>query len=369
MVGTLDPSEVSSYHEPSPQTPSVNIYANKGFQSVQEYTPRTYNDITVIPEQAPEIHVIRSENFKSQLVEIEAANVIKGIGAEVKCDAPESPVETPSVINKKAHVVSSTDGKQLDYSWLDAKESKFATLLARCGNRLVQLTGEGVLWLEKGKVSVRRDVPLKVSRLWHKWFIPTPTSTPILGQPMPIPHMVVADVDGNAHAIQGLSDEDSVPMWKHESQMFEQRGVSNFPVCTREKLPSSNRLELVGFDPLNETENEAALRKLKRIDGEGIIVFKKQATAPSEMCDCDSCNVSGQVADTTTVAEFIPNPITPTATGAPWLLGYDPVTHTHRYYDASVLPDLKGDEGEQGDQGEQGLTGDRGSQGTVMYSK
>jgi len=368
MVGVTEPTtnvEIEMGH-----APFVDLDISKSFHGVEQVeNPKSYNDIKIIPQVAPDIQTIRSENFKLQLVEIEAANVVKGF-----CKPPAAEVEAVSdcdntplpetCINKKSEHVSSTQGRKLDYSWRDTRESSVATLLARCGDRLVQLTGEGALWLDKGKVYARKSLPLRVSNLWHKWFLPTPTSNPIIGQPMPFPYQSIADIDGNVHAIQGLSGEDSVTIWDFEEKHFYQKPVSDFPVCVRQKLASANRLEMVGFDPLSVSDNPSDLRKLKKIQGEGVMVFKEQNTTPTELCDCESCESASQVADSTTVAEFIANPITPTSTGAPWVLGYDFVTNTHRYYDAATVSELTGPEGPQGEEGI-GIQGERGEQGTV----
>jgi len=328
---------------------------------------KSFNDITITPSEAPTVDVLRSQDFKSSLVEIESANIIKGFCKEVKpkcgCDPVKPEPECPSChpekveetcINHKATPITEATGKELDFSWKNAVEVKCATLLMRCGNRLAKLSGCGALWLEKGKVCVRKNIPLKVSTLWHKWFLPTPNSSPIIGQPMPFPYQVVTDIDGNPHVIQGLADEDSITVWDHTDGHFYQKPVTDFPLCVRQKLQSANRLELVGFEPLGIGDDPSLLRCLKKIQGEGILTFKTIQTTPSDICECDSCESTGQQMDTTTVAEFIPNPTAECTDGCPWLLGFDANTGTHQYYDASQVECLKGKQGEsiKGDKGD-----------------
>lgn len=182
-------------------------------------------------------------------------------------------------------------------------------LLGRVGRYLSRLIGEGVLWLGcNGMVKAVKDVPLRVSHLWHQWFKPTPTAAPIIGQPMPFPYQVITDLDGNPYVIQGLAGEDSITIWDHVAQQFFQKPVTDFPVCVREKLGFSPTLELVGFDPLSPFGSPSDLRCLKRLEGDGMIWFRKIPTAPSPVCDCGTCDPTGQSQGFTTIAEFIPNP-------------------------------------------------------------
>lgn len=336
--------------------------------------PKKFADIAIEPEDAPDIHVIRDKSFKTSLVEIEAANVVKGfckeeevIEVEEECPDCENEKAQEQCVNPKAEKVSGTDGKELDFTWKNAVEVKCAVLLAICGNKLAKLTGEGALWLEKGKVCARKDIPLKISKLWHKWYLPTPNSSPLMGQPMPFPYLVVSDLVGNGFGIKGLADEDSVTVWDFEEQHFYQKPLTDFPPCVRRKLAYSNRLELMGVEPLGVSDDPSLLRCLKRIDGQGILVLKQEQTAPSEVCECGDCEIDDTgcvVPDVTSVAQFVPNPTGETVSGCPWLLGFNS-SGEHQWIDPSSIDCIKGEKGEKGDQGIQGTQGTQGEQGVV----
>ena len=269
-------------------------------------------NVVLPPSEAPDITVIRDASFKDTLVEVDAAVAVKEhcepAPEETKTPCSPAPIEAACLNSKTIHSTK-TQGSDLPHIWTDAVESEEITILGRVGRKLAKLVGEGVLMLDcKGKVRAVRDVPLRVTHLWHKWIRPTPTSAPVIGQPMPFSYQIIADLDGNPYPIRGLAEEDSITVWSHEEQQFDQRPVSDFPTCVREQLQPTNRLELVGFDPVMEGGDSEMLRCLKKIDGEGVIVFKKVPTSPVDICDCGDCAPTGQVQQFTTVAEFVPKP-------------------------------------------------------------
>lgn len=339
-----------------------NIYASSSDK------PKTYSDMEVAPSQAFDVTHIRSPEFKTQLVPVADATVVKNLcGSEEKqqhsteCQSCGDNHPEGNCLNTKALGGTDPEGYDLGLCWVDAIKVECITLLGRVGKKLAALKGEGALWLKPdGTVCAMDTLPLKVSYLWHKWFKPTPSSSPVIGQPMPFPYQVVADLDGNAHVIQGLAEEDSITVWDFEDQLFYQKPVTDFPVCVRERLEYSPRLELVGFEPLGVGDDPDMLRCLKRIEGEGILVFKQVETSPTPVCDCDECGSMGQVKTTTTVAEFLPNP-EPCDVDCPQILAY--VNGEPQWIDAAGIDCLKGDKGDDGVDGQDGNDGQDGQDG------
>jgi hypothetical protein len=327
--------------------------------------PKSFEDIQIPPALAPDILEVRDQTFKDTLVEIEAAAVVQGFCEDkplVPEDCPNCDCNTfveEKCVNHHASHAHKSEGCPLEFKWLDALESKCMTLLGRNGRTLSRLVGEGFLKLDcDGLVCATKDIPLRVSKLWHQWFKPTPTSAPIIGQPMPFSYQVITDIDGDPYVIRGLANEDSITVWKHGTQQFEQTPITDFPLCTRRITPAANRLELVGFEPLGISDDPSLLRCLKRIQGDGMLRFRSIETTPTQFCQCSDCSEFGQTEQYTTIAEFVPYPAEDCTQGCPWVWGY--VNGLAQWVNPIEFDCFKGAKGDPGVAGAKGATGDNG---------
>ena len=326
--------------------------------------PKTYREMAIAPSASPQIGSVKHFDLSYSLIEIEAAKVVKGFCKDLEVDPkPECPdcnqePTSNKCLNPQALQTIESQGCQIDCCLMDAGPSNEMMLIGRVGKLVKKLIGEGVLWLgPNGMVKAMKNVPLHVGQLWHQWYKPSPSSAPIIGQPMPFPYQVISDIDGNAYGIQGLQNEDSVTIWNHEDQQFEQSPVTGFPICVRKKIPSAIALELVGFSPLSPFGNADDLRCLQRLEGDGMIHFRKVPTVPTTMCECDSCDTQGQVQQFTTVAEFIPNPQMDCATDqCPMIMAF--VNGSPRWVNVKTIECLRGLTGETGKDGTNGIDGE-----------
>ena len=342
------------------ELPTVNTGSIHALGSDQ---PLKSLDQTIIPPaHSPTLSDMRSYNFCDTLVSIPDANVVKNLCkptevlADLECESCDSDPLHPRCDNPKVEIANDTEGSQLPFTWVDAKPVAKMTLLGRVGRFLARLKGEGVLWLESdGEVSVRKFLPFRTSHLWHKWYKPTPTSAPIIGNPMNYPYKVITDLDGNPFTVMGLPNEDSIEVFNHETKEFEARPVTDFPVCVSEQLDdSSTNFELVGFEALNPTDSSDLRRCLKKISGEGMLCLKK---VPTAACDCEECQAIGAQTAETTVVEFIPHPTVESVLTHSGNAGECPV-----WSSTDNLSSLQGQPGQAGPQGE---PGPRGANGVV----
>ena len=331
--------------------------------TIPSHSITSLEQVVIPPSESPTVAVIRSQDFTDTLVSIPDANVVKNICSPVEelpedCPDCDNSEVKPTCENPKASTSTDTNGHELSHCWLDATPVTKMTLLGRVGRFLAKLTGEGVLWLDKnGEVSIKKFLPFRTSHLWHKWYKPTANSAPIIGNPMNYPYKVITDLDGNPFTIMGLPNEDSIEVYNHETQEYEQRPITDFPVCVSEKLtPSNTNFELVGFEALSESDSTDLRRCLKRISGEGMICLKRVPTAPTQICDCDSCEATGEESSETTVVEFIPYPTTDCADDSPFILTYTPGS-CPSWQQATQIDSLKGDTGDAGADGQDGAAG------------
>jgi hypothetical protein len=107
--------------------------------------------------------------------------------------------------------------------------SENVTLLGRVGLQMARLKGSGFIRLINGKASVVKSVPLVARTLWHRWWKQEGSVTPILGEPLPYPHLVVADSSGNIHSIKGSDEFDSVPFWDASAKEFRNEPLADIP--------------------------------------------------------------------------------------------------------------------------------------------
>ena len=258
-----------------------NPKTNSGVTFSIDHSIKSMDELAIPPSESPDLVTIRSESFSDTLVSISDAHVARQIckpveAQESECpDCDNSPV-APTCENPKAQFSKDTDGKDIS-DWLDAKPVKRMTLFGRVGKFLSKLKGEGVLWLDQdGQVSVKKYIPSKNTRLWHRWYKPTSTSAPVIGNPMNYPYKDITDFDGNSYSVMGLPNEDSFELWNAETGEYEQR-------------PISELLDIV-------------FQCSGGVSSESIAVFRRVEIEPTYDCD------PHQTTRYKTVVEFIPNP-------------------------------------------------------------
>jgi hypothetical protein len=179
-----------------------------------------------------------------------------------------------------------TEGTTLANTWLDSCcHSTGLTILARVGDKLARFAGSGFLQLTNGKFSVVSSVPIRSATLWHRWWKPTAASRPILGEPLPYPHLTVGDADGNHHNIKGPDAEDAVPHWNSTTKEFTNKPISEIPLCQKGLLPRAFSLELTGYAPIPENGSTTAVRCLSTLEGSGLLWADPVPTVDTD-CEC-----------------------------------------------------------------------------------
>lgn len=193
---------------------------------------------------------------------------------------------TPCCRDTQVLSSSTSEGAELPTYLTDAAcATEDVTLLGRVGTRLARLVGTGFVAITNGKASVVSTVPLKVRDLWHKWWKPTSSSTPIIGEPMAADYLVVADQSGNIHGIKGLGEEASVPLWDPATKKHEMKPLSAIPQKVTGLVPRETEIELVGYVPIADDGELTEIRPLSALLGTGIIYLTEKDTAEAE-CDC-----------------------------------------------------------------------------------
>lgn len=179
-----------------------------------------------------------------------------------------------------------SEGTTLANSWSDAQcHVEDLTILARVGQKLARFTGTGFIALDTGIARVVKAVPLTLQNLWHNYFKPSPTSSPILGEPLPYSYMAVGDDKGNIHAIKGTANEDAAPYWDSTTKQFTQRPVSENTLPRKGVVTAASGLEIVGYAPIADGGNPAEIRNLHALLGAGLMYMEQQATV-DDACDC-----------------------------------------------------------------------------------
>lgn len=179
-----------------------------------------------------------------------------------------------------------SDGTTLTSSWLDSGcYSEGVTILGRVGSKLARFAGSGFIALESGVAKVVTSVPLKVATLWHRWWKTSAASPPILGEPLAYPYQVIADTDGNLHAIKAVDDEDCIAKWDSATKTFIQTPVSELPKTHKGTIVPRNNIELTGFAPIADGGDADAVRAISALSGKGIVILTEQATVDNA-CGC-----------------------------------------------------------------------------------
>lgn len=211
--------------------------------------------------------------------------------------SPVSPCD-PSAVAAKV-----TAGKLLGNEWADTLAADKVVLLARYGDRLARLLGDGYLLSESGVVRAVSKVALKVDELWVTFERTTPRAA-VVGNPPPFNYMVAVDENGVCYGMPGLATSDSIVVWNFTTRMWEPRSTGSFPICVVGKLDGSSGIELIGFDPLdhNDEDFETTQRCVKGLCGTGVL-FAENQPAPGE---CESCD--GPTECGTTVVRAVSTP-------------------------------------------------------------
>jgi len=191
-----------------------------------------------------------------------------------------------------------SDGTTLASTWLDAGcYSEGVYILGRVGSKLARFAGTGFIKLVNGSASVVSSVPLKASTIWHRWWKPTATSSPILGEPLAYPYLTIASTTGDLHAIKGPVSEDAIPYWDAGTAEFTQKPVSEIELDRKGVIPRADDIELVGYTPIAEGGEATAVRRMKALSGAGLVVLTEQATI-DDSCDCAPGSGTASVATT-----------------------------------------------------------------------
>lgn len=195
---------------------------------------------------------------------------------------------TPTVCcDTRCEPASPGEGTILSNHWLDsACHTTGITILARVGDRLARFAGSGFLQLTNGKFSVVASVPIRLATLWHRWWKPTASSRPILGEPLAYPYMGIADADGNLHGIKGPDAEDAVPHWNSTAKEFTNKPISEIPLCKKGLLPRASALELTGYAAIPEAGPNDQVRCLSTLEGAGLLFGDPVPTVDTD-CACD----------------------------------------------------------------------------------
>ncbi len=193
---------------------------------------------------------------------------------------------TPCCVDTQALSSSTSEGAELPLYLTDAAcATEDITILGRVGTRLARFVGTGFIAITNGKAAVVSTVPLKIRDLWHNWWKPTATSTPIIGEPLVTDYLVVADQSGNIHGIKGLTAEDSIPVWNATTKKHEMKSLSAVPQKVTGLLPRATEIELVGYVPIDDSGEITEVRPISALLGTGIIYLTEQDTVEA-VCDC-----------------------------------------------------------------------------------
>ena len=179
-----------------------------------------------------------------------------------------------------------SEGSTLTSSWLDSCcRSTGLTILARVGDKLARFSGSGFLQLTDGKFSVVQSIAVRSTSLWHRWWKPTASSRPILGEPLTYPYLTIQDLDGYHHPIKGPDAEDALPHWNSTTKEFTNKPISEIQLCQKGLLPRAPALELTGYAAIPETGSTEAVRCLSTLEGTGLLWADPVPTVDTD-CDC-----------------------------------------------------------------------------------
>ena len=240
------------------------------------------------------------------------------------CLPSSSDLSHPSEETCSNSSISVTTGGGDASSLTDQKETSAMTLVGRIGDRLSKFVGSGFIQVKDGEASLVSQIKLKVSELWHKYVIPNPGGAAVIGAAKPAPYLLISDNNGKVYAIKGLTGENSIVVWDHDTQAWETKATTDFPVAVKGVLPKADGIELSGFRPPSEACYEKA-REAVALKGDGIVfVTSTEATYPDSVCCDEDCNGAEDCCDYNThaIASVVPYPSSPTA-DTTYFLGED----------------------------------------------
>lgn len=279
-----------------------------------------------------------------------------------QCVPSSSDLTSPAEESCSPRQISvSTDGADAT-PFTDARETSSMTLIGRIGKNIAKFVGSGFLQIEDGEAKLVSYIPLKIRELYHRWVIPSPGQSPVIGESKPAPYTVVADDTGKSFAVKGLAGEDCVWVWDYQKKGWVTKPLTDFPLTTRSAFQKVSGIELVGFTPPSEKCYDSP-REMKALLGEGVVHLNNEtAQYPDEACcddpGCDGCDAH----KFHSVAGVTPWPDSNDEEKQflyAWQFGVGPVWVDKP--DASSGP--TGPTGPQGPQGIQGIAGPTGPAG------
>ena len=176
------------------------------------------------------------------------------------------------------------------------------TILGRIGNKLAKFSGNGFIQLVCGKAKVVSSVAMKVTSLWHQWWKPDRINgNPVLGDPYPIPYMLVADSDGNMHLVKGFADKQAVLVWDNEAGAWTVCDSADFQLFSNGTEEQVSALEIAGFAPLAAGSSCDTARPMAVLAGEGVLYAESALSCVDESSECGTQR-------TASVSKFLPFP-------------------------------------------------------------
>lgn len=169
-------------------------------------------------------------------------------------------------------------------------------IFGRRGNMMARFAGDGFIQLKRGVASVVPSVPFRVRDLYHNWWKPEGVVTPILGEPLAFPYLIMGDAQGEPHGIKGVSTEESSPVFDPDTNAFTMQPLTEQSKCFKGQVPQVAALEIVGFDPLAVNDPLTKVRCPKGFIGNGILVVNRVATVPGNACNDEFTSVATLIA-------------------------------------------------------------------------
>lgn len=279
---------------------------------------------------------------------------------QTDCTPAATDLVSPAEETCQPQSISTTTEGGNASAFTNARESASMTLLGRIGKKLAKFVGSGFIQVEDGEAKLVSFIPLRIKELFHRWVIPSPGQSPVLGASKPAPFTVIADSTGKCYAVKGLAGEDGVWVWSYEQQAWVVKPLTDFPLTTRGAFEKVDGIELTGFTPPNSKCFEAP-REMKALKGEGIVFLtdKLVEVPDGACCDDENCGCgcdSYKRQSIASVTSFPDSNDPEKLFTLAWQYGIGPVW-------VDYVASGEGEQGPQGPQGEQGIQGIQGIQG------
>ena len=279
---------------------------------------------------------------------------------QADCTPSAADLVTPAEESCAPQSISTTTEGGDASAFTDARETASMTLLGRIGKKLAKFVGSGFIQVEDGEAKLVSFIPLRIKELFHRWVIPSPGQTPVLGSSKPAPFTVIADSTGKCYAVKGLAGEDCVWVWDYKEQAWITKPLTDFPLTTRGAFEKVDGIELTGFAPPNAKCYENP-REMKALKGDGLVFLTdKIVEVPDGVCcEDENCGCGCDAYKRQSVASV-----------TAWPDSNDPEKKFSLIWQFGIGPawiDYEvpgtGPQGPQGPQGEQGIQGIQGIQG------